>query len=125
MFSCSHCSCIIFVLISYSLDTQAMLIFILIDVQYSQKAVFSFEKGSNCQNHSSSGSLHPVKTFHSVKFPIPSSPPSPHNPLPLFGRPQYIKLYGLFLWMGCTCLKAIQSHYKETVYFLPEIPGTH
>ena len=23
------------------------------------------------------------------------------------------KLYGPFLWMGCNCLKAIQSHYKE------------
>ena len=38
-----------------------MLIFILIDVQYSQKAVCSFEKGSNCQNHSFSGSHYPVK----------------------------------------------------------------
>ena len=38
-----------------------MLILILIDVQHSQKAVFSFEKGLNRQNHSSSGSLHPVK----------------------------------------------------------------
>ena len=47
--------------ISYSLDTQIVLILILIDVQYSQKAVFSFEKGLNCQNHSSSGSLTPVK----------------------------------------------------------------
>ena len=48
-----------------------MLIFILIDVQYSQKAVFSFEKGSNQQNHSSSGSLHLVKKFLPVKFLIP------------------------------------------------------
>ena len=31
-----------------------MLILILIDVWYSQKAVFSFEKGSDHQNHSSS-----------------------------------------------------------------------
>ena len=38
-----------------------MLILILIDVQYSQKAVFSFEKGLNYQNHSSSGFLHLVK----------------------------------------------------------------
>ena len=38
-----------------------MLILILIDVQYSQKAVFSFEKDLNCQNHSSSGSFHLVK----------------------------------------------------------------
>ena len=34
IFSCSHCSCTIFVLISYSFETQIMLIFILIDVQY-------------------------------------------------------------------------------------------
>ena len=96
-----------------------MLIFILIDVQYSQKAIFSFEKDSSCQNYSSSGSLHLVKKIPPVKFPIPP------NPLLLFGRPKYIKLYGSFLWMGCTCLKAIQIHYEETVYFLPEIPGTH
>ena len=40
-----------------------MLILILIDVQYLQNAVFSFEKGSNHQNHSSSGSQHLVKKF--------------------------------------------------------------
>ena len=38
-----------------------MLILILIGVQYSQKAVFSFENSSDCPNHSSSGSLHPLK----------------------------------------------------------------
>ena len=37
-----------------------MLILILIDVLYSQKAVFSFGEGSNGQNRSS-GSYHPVK----------------------------------------------------------------
>ena len=37
-----------------------MLILVLIDVQYSQKAVLSFEKGSNRQNQFSSGSLHSV-----------------------------------------------------------------
>ena len=36
--------CTTFVLISYSFDTQATLILILIDVQYTQNAVFSFEK---------------------------------------------------------------------------------
>ena len=51
-FSCCHCSCTIFVLISYSLYTLVMLILILIDVQYSQKAVSSFENGWNGQNHS-------------------------------------------------------------------------
>ena len=37
-----------------------MLISILIDVQYSQKAVFSFEKGLDGQNYSSSCSNKPV-----------------------------------------------------------------
>ena len=97
-----------------------MLIFILIDGQYSQKAVFNFEKGSNRQNHSSSGSFYLVEKIPPVKFQILP------NHLPPFGRIQYIKkLYGPFLWMGCNCLKAIQSYYEETVYVLPEIPGTH
>ena len=47
--------------ISYFFDKQVMLILILIDVQNSQEAVFSFEKGSNCQSQSSSGSIHQVK----------------------------------------------------------------
>ena len=42
-----------------------------------------------------------------------------------FGRTLYIELYGPFFWMRCTCLKAIQSHYEEIVYFYPEIPCTH
>ena len=41
--------------------TQVMLILILIDVQYLQNIVFSFEKGSNSQNYSSSGSHQPIK----------------------------------------------------------------
>ena len=45
-----------------------MLILILIYVQYLQNAFFSFEKGSNCQNHSSSGSHHPVKKFPQQNF---------------------------------------------------------
>ena len=68
-----------FVLISYCLDTQVMLILILIDAQHSRKAVFSFEKGSNCQNHSSD-SLHlitppPSKVCdppHWGEFPTPT-----------------------------------------------------
>ena len=40
-----------------------MLILILIDIQYSQNAVFSFEKGLNRQNHSSSRFHQPVKKF--------------------------------------------------------------
>ena len=51
-----------------------MLIVILFGVQYSQKDVFSFEKGSNGQNHSS-GSQHPAKKFPSpAKFLIPPTP---------------------------------------------------
>ena len=73
---------VILVLISYSLVTQVMLILVLIDVQHSQKAVFSFEKGSNCQNHSSSSSLHPVKKFPHSKI---LDSPLPHT-LPLFGK---------------------------------------
>ena len=42
-------------------DTHVMLIVILSDVQYSQKAVFRFEKGLNGQNQSSSGPHHLVK----------------------------------------------------------------
>ena len=42
--------------IPYSFGTQVMLILILIDVQYSQNAVFTFGKDLNHQNHSSSGS---------------------------------------------------------------------
>ena len=61
IFCCSHCSCSIFVLISYSLHPQVMLILILIDVYYSQRAVFSFQKGLIHQNDSSSGSSHLVK----------------------------------------------------------------
>ena len=49
-------------------------ILILIGVQYSQNAAFSFEKGSNCQNHFSSGSHHLVKNPPSAKFLI--SPPT-------------------------------------------------
>ena len=60
-----------------------MLILILIDVQYSQKAVFSFEKGFNCQNNSSPGSFRPVKEISPpLKFPI-----LPSHLLPLFGKP--------------------------------------
>ena len=47
---------------------------ILIDVQYLQKATFSFEKGSNGQNNSSSGSTCLVKkifdSLHWGKFPL-------------------------------------------------------
>ena len=58
--------------ISYSLDTQVMLILILTDIQYSQKTVFSFEKvrivtKSLLLRFSSPGKRIPPP----VKFPIP------------------------------------------------------
>ena len=58
-----------------------MLILILIDVQYSQKAVFRFEKGMNCQNHSSSGSLHPIKYY-------PKGIDPPHTPYCYLENPE-------------------------------------
>ena len=54
------CSCTIFVLGSYSLYTQILLILILIDVQYLQNVRFSFESGSDSRNHYSS-------SHHSIK----------------------------------------------------------
>ena len=57
-----------------------MLILILIDAQHSQKAVFSFEKGSNCQNHSL-GSLHPVKKSPINKISDPLPPTHAHTHL--------------------------------------------
>ena len=75
-------------LISYPFDSQVMLILILIDIQYSQNAVFSFEKGLNRQNHSSSRFHQPVKKF--LPSNISDSPATGGiypPPLPLFGKP--------------------------------------
>ena len=58
-----------------------MLISILIDVQYSQEAIFGFGKGSNSQNHSSSGSIHPVKKFL-LPSKITGSPPTAEGNFP-------------------------------------------
>ena len=58
------CSCTIFILLfcSYSLYTQQiLLILILIDVQYLQNVLFSFESGSDSWNHYSS-------SHHSIKY---------------------------------------------------------
>ena len=40
-----------------------MLILILIDIQYLQNVVYSFEKGSNSQNHASKGSHYPQQNL--------------------------------------------------------------
>ena len=62
-----------------------MLILVLIDGQYSQKAVLSLVKTSNCHNHTSSGSANPVKkiTLPQVKFLIPACWGRIYPPLPL------------------------------------------
>ena len=57
-----------------------MLILILIDIQYSEKAVFSFEKNSICQNHFSSGSLNLLKNL----LPPPSKTSNTPSP-PFYG----------------------------------------
>ena len=67
--SCSYCRCNIFILTSYFLYTKIMLILIFICIQYLQNFVFSFEKGLNDQNHSSSNPLD--KKSSPAKFPIP------------------------------------------------------
>ena len=58
-----------------------MLILILIVVQYLQNVVFSFEKGSNGQKYSSSGSHHLIK-----KSPQQNFPSLPVNPLLIFNE---------------------------------------
>ena len=68
--------------------TQVRQIFILIDVKHLQNVFFSFEKHSNDQNHSCSGSNHLMKNSP-AKFPIPTQwktnfPPS--HPFTPFGK---------------------------------------
>ena len=72
-----------------------MLILILIDVQYSQKAVFSFEKGSNRQNHFSSGSLHPVNPpppQEIFRFQPPRGWIFPPTPYRYFENPEHLHM---------------------------------
>ena len=68
-----------------------MLILILIDVQYSQKAVLSFKKGLNHLNHSSGSLLL----------------------LPLFGKPCYIDICFAY-----TYYVSILSMYIMHVYYI-------
>ena len=91
---CSHCSCTIFILPSYSLHTQVMLILILIYVQYLQNIVFSFEKGLSGQNHSLSDFSHPIEKSPQANF-------LSSYPLTLFGKswakgPSSLKFVCLF-----------------------------
>ena len=64
-----------------------MLILILIDIQYLQNLIFSFEKGLNDQNHSSSDSHHLIKKIALRKiFHLHPLGEFPH-PLTLFWKP--------------------------------------
>ena len=60
----------LFVLTSYSLYTQIMLSLILVDVEYLQNVVFSFEKALNGQNHLSPDS-HENPPQAEFRFPPP------------------------------------------------------
>ena len=52
--------------------TQVMLVLSLIDAQYLQNVVFSFEEGLYGQNHSFSDTHHPIKNFFSkIHHPPP------------------------------------------------------
>ena len=62
-----------------------MLILILIDSQYLQNAVLSFEKGSNGQMQCSSDSNHPIKKFPLQNFLLPPQGGFLH-PFSLFGK---------------------------------------
>ena len=68
-----------------------MLIMVLIDVKYSQKAIFSFEKGSIDQNHSSSGSHHPV-IYRYLENPAKWTPTSPRSQTTLKGYSIYVAI---------------------------------
>ena len=67
-----------------------MLILILIDVQYSQSADFSFKKVLNCQNHSSLGSHHHTTKFRK-KIPHPAKFTTPPTPYCYLQNPAYFK----------------------------------
>ena len=69
IFSGSHCSCTIFVSISYPLHTQVILILIL--------SVGVHKKGSKFQNNSSLGSHHLQKKSSQAELLIPTPPPPP------------------------------------------------
>ena len=70
-----------------------MLILILIDVQYSQKAVFSFEKGSNSQNHFSSGYLHPYSPLSKISDSnAPLAWIFPPTPYRYFENPEHLHM---------------------------------
>ena len=112
-----------------------MLILILIYVQYSQIAMFSFEKGSNDQINSLDFH-HPTKKFPLENFPPPCYEGFPH-PLTLFKKPcclinldhrafrsgkNYMEtLYGVEIWKFneglCLCLCDVLCDLVQFVQF--------
>ena len=75
---------------SYPFETQIMLILILINVQYSENADFSFENFLNRQNQSSSGSYHHVKKSpSSAHYLLTQSQGNSYN----FRRKRTVTLY--------------------------------
>ena len=80
-----------------------MLILILIDVQYLQNLVFSFEKGSNVQNHSLSDSHHSIKKFPPAKFPIPLLKGFSCLPLNTIWKTLMMGIYTLFQNLKTPC----------------------
>ena len=75
---------------------QVMLILILIDVQYLQNVVFSFEKGSNSQNHSFLGS-HQLKKNHCSKISHHPTGGIFSHTLTLFGKPCNVEITDVML----------------------------
>ena len=72
----------------HTLCTQFTAILISIDGQYSQSVVFRFEKGCDCQNHSSSDSHSQLKKSSPSNFLIaPHTGRIPYYPLTPFGKP--------------------------------------
>ena len=79
-----------------------MLILILIDVQYLQNVISSFDEGSKGQNHSLPDSYHPIKNPPAnIPIPPPLGAISPYT-LTLFGTPWYMVSNQSFSKTSCT-----------------------
>ena len=99
-FSCSHCYYTIFILSSYSLHTKAMLILILISVQYLQIVIFTFGKPLNYQENSSSDSHQAMKQSPTprAKFLIPPLTVISDFPIPPITVTLFEKPWTIFKW---------------------------
>ena len=91
---------------------QAILILILINVQYLQKVAFSFKKGSNGKNHFPSGPYHPIQNIHPKNFQSPS-------PLMLFLKTLfqvYLIKKNHSLFLGLICVNESLYGYSSVVW---------